>query len=116
MSGTGGPLNDKIDLAPWGYAPGISIATCADCSRVKPDPEDAVFIGHKYAHRCAEHALIARQSVIRAYEGELVPDPDQQIADEALAMIRAASDRGIRQAFIISLVLSPIFVGLVLWL
>jgi hypothetical protein len=107
-----GAINDanKIDLAPWGYAPGSSIITCTDCQRTGAE-DRAMFIGHKHGYRCAQHALEARQSVIRAQEGHLVPDPDQEIADAALGLIKATSDRWIRQAFVGSLLLAPAFIS-----
>jgi hypothetical protein len=112
MSGTGASLNDKIDLAPWGYAPGDQLVTCSDCHKI--DPLDSLHFLHRHATRCASHALEARHRDIRASEGHLVPDPDQQLADEALGLIKAVSDRFIRQAFIASLILAPVFIGIVL--
>lgn len=106
MSGTGASLSDKIDLAPWGYAPGTSIVSCADCARLKPDPEEAVFIGHRYSHRCAEHALTARQSCIRIHEGELVPESNPPL-DQVI------KDRWIRRA-IGQLILAPLLVAAIL--
>lgn len=105
----------KVDLAPWGYAPGSSIVTCTDCARIH-DQEHAMYVGHKHGYRCAQHALEARQSAIRAQEGHLVPDPDEQLRQEIYQLIRVSRDRGIRQAFIASLVLAPILIAIMFWL
>jgi hypothetical protein len=53
---------DKIDLAPWGYAPGMTLFYCSDCRGDDPSQ------GHRYATRCVTHALEARMKDIRALE------------------------------------------------
>ena len=109
---TAGATNNavnKIDLAPWGYAPGSSIITCADCQRTK-SADDCLHIGHKHGYRCATHALEARQSAIRVAEGHLLPDPDQELADAALGLTKAASDQWIQWAFVVSIILAPAIV------
>lgn len=103
----------KIDLAPWGFAPGDYIFTCRDCTQEYP--LDDLHFGHRHATRCAKHALGARLSYIRTLEGVLTADSDQELADEALALIKTVSDRWIRRAFIGSLILAPIMIGFVIW-
>lgn len=111
MSGTGASLNDKIDLAPWGYAPGNHPVSCNDCIK---HGSDGLHFLHRHATRCVEHALEARHRDIRASEGHLVADPDQQLADEALGLIKATTDRFIRQAFIGSIIIAPVLIGIML--
>jgi hypothetical protein len=83
MSGTGASLNDKIDLAPWGYAPGDHPISCNDC--IKECSDDSLHFLHRHATRCAKHALATRQQEIRVYEGELVPqDPEDNIAETVI--------------------------------
>jgi hypothetical protein len=50
--------NNKLDLAPWGYAPGMSLFYCTDCG--SPDPEQ----GHAHSTRCIRHALAQRALII----------------------------------------------------
>lgn len=52
----------KIDLAPWGYAPGRTLYYCCDCNNEGPEQ------GHRHATRCATHALEARMRDIRMLE------------------------------------------------
>lgn len=113
MSGTGASLNDKIDLAPWGNAPGNYFFTCLDCEKI--EPLDSLHFGHRHSTRCTRHALEARLRDIRAHEGQLVADPDQQLADEALGLIKATSDRWVRQGLIGSILLAPLLIGLLFW-
>jgi len=113
MSGTGASLNEKIDLAPWGYAPGDQLVACTDCQRI--DSHDCMHFLHRHATRCATHALNARQREIHALEGELVPDPDQELADAISAGIRAYSDRFVRIAFIASLMVASCVVASLLF-
>ena len=54
---------DKIDLAPWGYAPGTGFYYCTDC-------QDGPDQGHRHNTRCAKHALEARLNDIRALDGD----------------------------------------------
>lgn len=98
MSGTGASLNDKIDLAPWGYAPGDHLVTCIDCNEV--DPLDALHVMHRHSTRCATHALKGRQASLRLADAHYQPDPDQSLADEVYGLIRPYSDRMVRILFI----------------
>ena len=79
MSGTGASLNDKIDLAPWGYAPGDHPISCNDC--VKECSGDSLHFLHRHATRCVRHALAARQVEIRTYEVDPVADPEEIVAE-----------------------------------
>lgn len=53
----------KIDLAPWGFAPGDTFVFCVDC------PDGVAFQAHRHSIRCTGHALNARLADIRAAEG-----------------------------------------------
>lgn len=90
MSGTGASLNDKIDLAPWGHAPGNYHYHCGDCSTAGRDP---LHFGHKHANRCAEHALAARQNAIRLHEGNLVTEIEEQGQAELYGLLEAFGER-----------------------
>lgn len=103
----------KIDLAPWGYAPGDYFFTCFDCT--KAHPLDDLHIGHKHSTRCAKHALEARQSDIRAAEGMWVPNPDQTLQDEVYGLIKPYSDKMMRILFIGSILLAGGLVGTVIF-
>ena len=107
--------NPKIDLAPWGYAPGNRLITCTDCER--EDPLDSLHFLHTHATRCARHALKAQQQEYLARHGAVlldVPDPEYQEAINALESI--AQDNFIRRAFIVSIILVPTLVGAVILL
>jgi hypothetical protein len=54
----------KIDLAPWGFAPGDTFVFCVDC------PDGIAFQAHRHSIRCVGHALNARLADIRAAEGQ----------------------------------------------
>jgi hypothetical protein len=60
----------KIDLAPWGFAPGDTYIFCVDC------PDGAPTLGHRFSIRCVEHALKARLDDIRASEGQQIEEDD----------------------------------------
>jgi hypothetical protein len=111
MSGTGASLNDKIDLAPWGYAPGDTMITCSDCTK-ECSLDDLHFL-HRHATKCARHALEARQKAIRMHEGlpADVDDLDTQLALGGLE--RASKDEFIRRAFVGSIILAAAIVSLV---
>jgi hypothetical protein len=53
---------EQIDLAPWGYAPGMTLFYCCDCHSDGPEQ------GHRHSTRCSTHALEARMRDIRMYE------------------------------------------------
>lgn len=109
MSGTGASLNDKIDLTPWGNAPGAYFFHCGDCTKI--DPRDDLHFGDQHNTRCIRHALEARQNEIRIFEGNLDPIESVEV------MARVPRDRGIQQAFIVSLILAPVSViALLFWL
>jgi hypothetical protein len=100
---------NKLDLAPWGYAPGDRLVTCSDCTR--RNPLDDLHFLHAHATRCVTHALEARQRDIRAQEGILVVDPDQEPQNASYTLLRVARDRFIRRAFIASLILAPVMIA-----
>lgn len=58
----------KIDLAPWGYAPGWSLFYCEDCCSAHPEQ------GHKDSTKCIRHALAARAMVIPVDVIPIIPE------------------------------------------
>ena len=98
MSETGASLNDKIDLAPWGYAPGSHPVSCSDCIKECSDPADSLHFLHRHATRCVHHALAARQTDIRIYEmDDPLVDPEEIVAE---MIVEAFDDSCARVLFI----------------
>lgn len=111
MCGTGASLNDKIDLAPWGYAPGDQLVTCTDCA--KSEPLDSLHFLHRHAFRCAKHALEARRSDIQARQACLGSFPARVITYPAPEPVKPV-DHWLRRAFIGAILLGSVTVGLVI--
>jgi hypothetical protein len=110
MSGTGASLNDKIDLAPWGSAPGHYLFTCIDCSQ--DDPRDALHVGAKRASRCIRHALEVRQREIRTLQDDH-REPEELVAE---AILQVYDDTNCRALFIGAIIIAAAIVGALIFL
>jgi hypothetical protein len=102
---------NKIDLAPWGYAPGDNLFNCMDCIRRCYAAAETIHGGHRHSTRCVRHAMEAREHDIRINEGHLVPEPN---TDQAVyALLKDKGHDMIRTCFIGSILLAACLIAVV---